>query len=66
MPSNVNKCHILEVSTRNQKLDDNKMNGVKIESIQYVKDLDVTIVLSLKFSSNAKIPWVKPTECSAL
>ncbi len=39
MPFNVNKCHILQVGTRKQKLEYD-MNGTKLESAQYVKDLD--------------------------
>ncbi len=35
---NVNKCHILHVGTRNQKFD-YEMNGVKLDSVQCVKDL---------------------------
>ncbi len=42
MPFNVNKCHILHVGTRNQKFD-YKMNGVKLDSVQCVKDLGVSI-----------------------
>ncbi len=38
MPFNVNKCHILQISTRNQK-SDYEMNGTKPESVQSVKDL---------------------------
>ncbi len=53
MPFNVNKCHILQVGTRNQKFD-YKMNGTKIESVECVKDLGITIVCSLKFSQQCK------------
>ncbi len=53
MSFNVNKCHILQVGTRNQKLEYD-MNGVKLESVQCVKDLGVTIASSLKFSQQCK------------
>ncbi len=53
MPFNVNKCHILQVGTRNQKFY-YEMNGTKIESVQCVKDLGVTIVSSLNFSQQCK------------
>ncbi len=49
MPFNVNKCHILHVGRRNQKFD-YEMNGVKLESVQCVKDLGVSIASNLKFS----------------
>ncbi len=50
MPFNVNKCHILQLHTRNPKFD-YEMNGTKLES---VKDLGVTIASSLKFSQQCK------------
>ncbi len=50
---NVNKCHVLQVGSRNQKLD-YEMNGTKIEGVQCVKDLGVTIASSLKFSQQCK------------
>ncbi len=53
MSLNVNKCHVLQVGTRNQKFD-YEMNGAKIESVQCVKDLGVTIGSSLKFSQQCK------------
>ncbi len=46
---NVNKCHILHVGTRNQKYD-YEMKEVKLHSLQYVKDLGVSIASNLKFS----------------
>ncbi len=49
IPFNVNKCHILHVDTRNQKFD-YEMNGVKLDSVQCVKDLGVLIASNLKFS----------------
>ncbi len=49
MPFNVNKCHVLQVGTRNQKFD-YEMNGTKIESVLCAKDLGVTIASNLKFS----------------
>ncbi len=42
MPFNVNKCHILQVGTRNKKYE-YEMGGVKLESVYCVKDLGVTI-----------------------
>ena len=53
MPFNVNKCHILHVGTRNQKFD-YEMNGVKLDSVQCVKDLGVSIASNLKFSRQCK------------
>ncbi len=53
MPFNVNKCHILHVGTRNQKLD-YEMNGIKLGSVQCVKDLGVSITSNLKFSQQCK------------
>ncbi len=53
MAFNVNKCYILHVCTRNQKLDYEK-NGVKLDSVQCVKDLDVSIASNLKFSQQCK------------
>ena len=53
MPFNVNKCHILHVGTRNKKFD-YEMNGVKLDSVQSVKDLGVSIVSNLKFSQQSK------------
>ncbi len=53
MPSNVNKCHILHVGTRNQKFD-YEMNGVKLDGVQCVKDLRVSIASNLKFSRQCK------------
>ncbi len=53
MPFNVNKCHILQVGTRNQKCE-YQMNGTKLESVQCVKDLSLRIASSLKFSQQCK------------
>ncbi len=53
MPFNVNKCHILYVGTRNQKID-YEMNGVKLDSVQCVKYLGVSIASNLKFSQQYK------------
>ncbi len=53
MPFNVNKCHILHVGTRNEKFD-YEMNGVKLDSVQCVKDLGVSIASNLKFSQQCK------------
>ncbi len=53
MPFNVNKCEILQVGARHQKFE-YEMNGPKIDSIQFVKDLGVTIASSLKFSPQCK------------
>ncbi len=49
----VNKCHILQVGTRNLK-NEYEMNGTKLESVQCVKDLGVSVVSSLKFSQHCK------------
>ncbi len=53
MPFNVNKCHVLQVGTRNKKIE-YEMNGTKLESVQCVKDLDVSVASSLKFSQQCK------------
>ncbi len=53
MPFNVIKCHILQVGTRIRKFD-YEMNGTKLESVQCVKDLGVTIASGLKFSQQCK------------
>ncbi len=53
MPFNVNKCHILQVSTRNKKFE-YKMNGTKLESVQCVKDLGVSVASSIKLSHQCK------------
>ncbi len=53
MPFNVDKCHILHVGTRNQKLD-YEMKGVKLDSVQCVEDLGVLIMSNLKFSQQCK------------
>ncbi len=48
MPFTVNKCQ------RNQKYD-YEICGVKLESVQCVKDLGVTIASNLKFSQHCKV-----------
>ncbi len=53
MPFNVNKCQVLHLGTGNQKFDC-EMNDTKIESIQCIKDLGVTVVSSHKFSQQCK------------
>ncbi len=53
MPFDVNKCHIFQVGTRNQKLY-YEMNCIKTKSLQCVKDLSGTIVLNRKFSQQCK------------
>ncbi len=53
MSFNVNKCQILQVGTGNQKFE-YEMNGIKLESVQCVKDLGVKIVSSLKFFQHCK------------
>ncbi len=53
MPFNVNKCHILHVGIRNQKFD-YEMNGAKLDSVQCVKDLGVSIESKVKFSQQCK------------
>ncbi len=52
MHSNVNKRHILQVGTR--KKNKYEMNGTKLESVQCVKDLGVSVASSLKFSQECK------------
>ncbi len=53
MPCNLNRCHILQVDTRNQKFY-YKMNGTNLESVRCVKDTGVTIAFRLKFSQKCK------------
>ncbi len=53
MPFNVNKCHLLQMGTRNIKYE-YEMGGVKLESVHCVKDLGVTITWNLKFSQHCK------------
>jgi len=53
MAFSVNKCHILQVETRNQEYD-YEMCGVKLESVQCLKDLGVMIASNLKFSQQCK------------
>ncbi len=49
----VNKCHILQVGTKNQKYN-YEMSGEKLESIHCVKDLGVMNASNLKFSHKCK------------
>ncbi len=58
MPFNVNKCHILHVGTRNQKFY-YEMNAVKLDSVQCVKNLGVSITSNLKFSQQCKDATIK-------
>ncbi len=53
MSFNVDKCHILHVGTKKQKFD-HKMNGVKLDSVQCVKDLGVSIASNLEFFRQCK------------
>ncbi len=53
------KCPLMSImphSTRayRNKKSEYEMNGVKIESVHCVQDLDVTIALNLKFSQQCK------------
>ncbi len=63
MPSNVNKCQILQVVTRNQK-SEYEMNGTKLESVQSVRDLAMVLQLrqASNSPSNAKTPQGKLKE----
>ncbi len=49
----VNKCHILQAGTRNQKFEFNVL-GTKLESLQLVKALGAKIASSFKFSQQCK------------
>ncbi len=49
----VNKCHILQIGTRNQ-ISDYEMYGTKLKRVQYVKDLGVMIASSLKLCQQCK------------
>ncbi len=53
MTFNVSKCHILVVGTRNKEFH-YEMNGAKLDSAQYVKDIGVSIASNLKFSQQSK------------
>ncbi len=48
-PFNVDKCQVLQVGKRSKKFD-YEMPGVKLKSVQCVKDLGITIASNLKFS----------------
>ncbi len=54
MPFNVNKCHILQVNTRNKKKIEYETNGTKLKSVQCVKDLGVSVASSLNFFQQYK------------
>ncbi len=49
----VNKCHIIQIGTRNHKFE-HEMNGTKLESVQSVNDLAITIASNTKFSKQLK------------
>ncbi len=53
MPFTVNKCHILQVDTRNEKYE-YEINGTKLGRVQCDRDLGVTIASSFKFSQQCK------------
>ncbi len=53
MPFNINKCHILQLGTRNKNIE-YEINGSKLESAQCVKDLGVSVASNLKFSQQCK------------
>ncbi len=53
MPFNVKKCHVLQAGTRSLKYG-YEMSGKKLENVQCVKDLGVTITSNLKFSQQCK------------
>ncbi len=54
MPFNINKCHTLQVGTKDKKKYEYEMGGVKLESVYCVKDLCVTITSNLKFSQHCR------------
>ncbi len=54
MPLNVNECQNLQVGTRYKKKIEYEMNGIKLESVHYVKELGITAASSLKFSQQCK------------
>ncbi len=53
IPFNVNKCHILQVGTRNQNFE-YEMNDTKLESVQCINNLLVEIAYSLKFTQQCQ------------
>ncbi len=57
---NVNKCHILHVGIRNKKFN-YEMNGVKLDSVQCVKDLGASIASNLKFLEYSVQFWSPPS-----
>ncbi len=62
VPFNVNKCHSLEVGTRNQKFD-YKVNGTKLEAYGASKTLALLLHLPSKSPTSAKMPQIQLTEC---
>ncbi len=53
MSFSVNNCHILQMGKKNPKFE-YEIGGVKLDSIQCVKDLGVTISSNLKFYLHCK------------
>ncbi len=49
MTFSINKYQILQIGSKNRNIAD-EMCGIKIKSVQSVKDLGVTISSNLKFS----------------
>ncbi len=50
---NVNKCHILQEGTRNQKCD-YEMNDTKLESAYWIKDTVISLLSRLKIFQQCK------------
>ncbi len=53
MRFHINKCHILQVGTRNKEFE-NEIISTKLESVKCVKALGFSIAFSLKFSQQCK------------
>ncbi len=49
MPLNRNKCQILQIGSKNRKMG-YETGGVKIKSVQSVRNLGVTVSSNVKFS----------------
>ncbi len=64
MPFSVDKCHVLQVGTRNKKFD-YEMRGIKLKIVQCAKDLGVKIATTSNSHSNASMQQIKRTECLA-
>ncbi len=65
MPFNVNKCHILQIGTKNKELE-YEMNSLNSKVYNVSKILALQLCLVLNSPSNAKILQVKLIGCWVL